>query len=211
MLFGGGRVPKHHVRIEAYGTVDELNSYLGVIRAQKPSKFADDILKEIQERLFTLGAILATNPEKVNAQPPDLHPSDVEYLEVAIDKMEQDLPELRNFILPGGNVEASHAHVARCICRRAERISTQLAELEAVPELVIHYLNRLSDMLFVLARWLVLQKGDEELTWTARMLGIERSKLRKLLLKKQLGIKGTQRGYELLLEKRHSLCIGHWN
>lgn len=168
MLFGGGRVPKHHVRIEAYGTVDELNSYLGVIRAHKPAVFADDILKEVQERLFTLGAILATNPEKVNAQPPDLHLTDVEFLEAAIDKMEADLPELRSFILPGGNTEAAHAHVARCICRRAERISTQLAELEAVPEVVIQYLNRLSDLLFVLARWLVHQKGDEELKWTAR-------------------------------------------
>lgn len=161
-------MPKHHIRIESYGTVDELNSYLGVIRATKPAAYADDLLKEIQERLFTLGAILATNPEKANANPPDLHESDIELLEKAIDKMQDELPELKNFILPGGNQAAAQAHVARCVCRRAERMATQLAELEEVPDLVIRYLNRLSDLLFVLARWLVHSAGDEELKWTPR-------------------------------------------
>ncbi len=168
MLFGGGRVPKHHVRIEAYGTVDELNSSLGLIRSNGLDQWVDDLLKDIQERLFTLGAILATNPSKKNVTPPDLLASDVQGLETAIDKMQESLPELKNFILPGGNIPAAQTHVSRCICRRAERISTQLSEAEEVPTIVIHYLNRLSDFLFVLARHLVHSQGDEELIWEAR-------------------------------------------
>mgnify|MGYP006151765519 CR=1 FL=1 len=167
-LIGGTRVPKHHIRIESYGTVDELNSWLGVIRDLTPNEAVKSLLKEIQDRLFTVGSALAADPEHSKMILPDIKPTDVEALELDMDRMNESLPELKNFILPGGHLTASYCHVARCVCRRAERLVVALAEQEAVDELVIQYMNRLSDHLFVLARYLAHNDGAEEITWAPR-------------------------------------------
>ena len=155
-LIGGVRVPKNHIRIEAYGTVDELNSYLGMVGDSTQESEIKEWLREVQDRLFTIGSVLATNPDKeVKMKLPDLHDADIEWLEQRIDKMNEVLPEMRSFILPGGNLASSTAHVARCVCRRAERICVgMMQDEEYVPELVVKYLNRLSDFLFVLARYI---------------------------------------------------------
>jgi cob(I)alamin adenosyltransferase len=168
-LIGGTRVPKHHVRIETYGTVDELNSYMGIIRDQEITPEQKDMLKEIQDRLFTIGSSLASDPEKSKMKIPDLHTSDIELLEQQIDKMNEDLPELRHFILPGGDQAVSFCHIARCVCRRAERICVNLAEISSVDEKVIIYLNRLSDYLFVLARKLCHDRKIPENQWIPRI------------------------------------------
>jgi cob(I)alamin adenosyltransferase len=147
-LIGGTRVPKHHLRIESYGTVDELNSYIGLIRDQEISEHDKDLLKQIQDRLFTIGSSLAADPEKSRMVIPDLHPADIELLEKEMDRMNETLPELRHFILPGGSNAISYCHIARCVCRRAERLSVHLAEESTVDEKVNIYLNRLSDYLF---------------------------------------------------------------
>lgn len=151
-LIGGTRVPKHHIRIESYGTVDELNSYIGLVRDQDMGAHDRDILKQVQDRLFTVGASLAADPERSKMILPDIEDSDIELLETEIDKMNEVLPELKHFILPGGNNAVSFCHVARCVCRRAERIVTHLANESDVDGRVIIYLNRLSDYLFTLAR-----------------------------------------------------------
>lgn len=166
-LWGGARVPKHHIRIEAYGTTDELNSYIGVVRDGLQNEAMRQELKNIQDRLFTLGSILATDPNK-EMPTPDLHLSDVEELEQAIDKMEKELPALKNFILPGGHPTVSFCHVARCICRRAERLAVALNEETPVTEIVLKYLNRLSDYLFVLSRKIAQDFGAEEVIWNTR-------------------------------------------
>jgi len=170
-LIGGVRVPKNHIRIEAYGTVDELNSYIGVVSDSLQQTELKEWLREIQDRLFTIGSVLATNPDKeVKMKLPDLHDADIEWLEQRIDKMNEVLPEMRSFILPGGHLAASHTHVARCICRRAERLSVGMAEQQTyVPELVIKYLNRLSDFLFVLSRYTAHLHGAAEIPWRARV------------------------------------------
>lgn len=168
-LFGGKRLPKHHIRIESYGTCDELNSWIGLIRDQQIEQKHKAILKEIQDRLFTIGAILASDPEKERLKKPDLHEEDVELLEKEMDEMEQALPEMRHFILPGGHTTVSYCHVARCVCRRAERLVVQLNEQEEVEALTIKYLNRLSDYLFVLSRKLAQELGAEEYPWMPRM------------------------------------------
>lgn len=167
-LIGGTRVPKHHIRIESYGTVDELNSWLGVIRDLTPNESVKSLLKEIQDRLFTVGSSLAADPEHSKMILPDIKPTDVETLEQDMDRMNESLPELKNFILPGGHLTASYCHVARCVCRRAERLAVELAAQEEVDELVIQYMNRLSDHLFVLARYLAHNDGAEEITWAPR-------------------------------------------
>lgn len=167
-LIGGTRVPKHHIRIEAYGTVDELNSWLGVIRDLTNNENVKTLLKEIQDRLFTVGSALAADPEHSKMILPDIKPADVETLELDMDRMNESLPELKNFILPGGHLTASYCHVARCVCRRAERLVVALAEQDEVDELVIQYMNRLSDHLFVLARFLAHNDGAEEITWAPR-------------------------------------------
>ena len=164
-LIGGTRVPKHHIRIEAYGTVDELNSYLGLIRDQEAAAPYRALLLVIQERLFTLGSHLATDPGKSRMVLPEFYAEDAETLEAAIDEMDKDLPPMRNFVLPGGHVAVSHCHVARCICRRAERCAVHLNEVEEVDPLILSYLNRLSDYLFVLGRKLTLDTGAEEVPW----------------------------------------------
>ena len=168
-LFGGKRVSKSDIRIEAYGTVDELNAYIGLIRFKEIDAHAIETLGEIQDRLFTLGSILASEPGKNNLKVPDLHESDVEFLENEIDKMNEILPELKAFVLPGGNDAIGFAHVARCVCRRAERDVVHLAQAEDVPDIAIKYLNRLSDYLFVLSRKLTYDANLSETPWNPRI------------------------------------------
>src|ERR1700733_3447264 len=151
-LIGGTRVPKHHLRIESYGTVDELNSYIGLIRDQDITGHDKQLLKEIQDRLFTVGSSLASDPGKSKMIIPDLHEADIELLEKEMDAMNEELPELRHFILPAANNAISFSHIARCVRRRAERLSVHLSEESKVDEKVNIYLNRLSDYLFTLAR-----------------------------------------------------------
>jgi cob(I)alamin adenosyltransferase len=168
-LIGGTRVPKYHQRIEAYGTVDELNSYIGLIRCQPIDTAYEAFLKEIQDRLFTIGSSLAADPETSRMKIPDLHLEDIALLETEMDAMNAALPALKHFILPGGNTTVSYCHVARCICRRAERITVQLASESQVDEKMTIYLNRLSDYLFVLARKLNFDAGTEENVWIPRL------------------------------------------
>jgi len=168
-LIGGTRVPKYHLRIEAYGTVDELNSYIGLVRCQEIDTHHQSVLKEIQDRLFTIGASLAADPETSRMKIPDLHPEDITLLETEMDAMNTLLPELKHFILPGGNTVVSYCHVARCICRRAERIAVHLASESHVDENMTIYLNRLSDYLFVLARKLNSDAKTEENIWLPRI------------------------------------------
>ncbi len=168
-LIGGTRVPKHSLRIESYGTVDELNSYIGLIRDQDIDEKYKTQLLEIQDRLFTIGSSLAADPEKSKMKLPDLIDSDVQFLEDKMDEMDEQLPELKFFILPGGNTTVSYCHLARCVCRRAERITTNLDEHEFVAPIVMQYLNRLSDYLFVLGRKIALDLGAEEQAWRPRI------------------------------------------
>ena len=168
-LIGGTRVPKHHIRIESYGTVDELNSWIGLINDQDIAQESKTILSEIQDRLFTIGSSLASDPEKSKMKIPDLHQSDIDLLEYQDDKINAVLLESRNFILPGGHTSISYCHLARCVCRRAERNVIHLHETEYVNEIVIVYLNRLSDYLFVLARFIAHQMNVNEIAWKARM------------------------------------------
>ena len=170
-LLGGTKVFKNNPRIEAYGAVDELNSYIGLLSDFSNDDNAKVILKEIQDRLFTIGAELACDPDKNSRMAlPDLHESDVELLEKEIDKMQEELPVMKNFILPGGHPAVSFAHVARCVCRRAERCAVNLQENKgAVDQLIIKYLNRLSDYLFVLARYLGMKNNAPEIIWKARI------------------------------------------
>jgi cob(I)alamin adenosyltransferase len=168
-LIGGTRVPKYHPRIESYGTVDELNSYIGLIACQPIDPHHQAILKEIQDRLFTIGAALAADPEKSKMKIPDLHLTDIELLEKEMDDMNALLPPLKHFVLPGGNTTTSFCHVARCICRRAERLTFQLGAESFVDEKMTVYLNRLSDYLFVLARKLNLDANTDENIWIPRV------------------------------------------
>ena len=174
-LFGGTRVAKDHIRIESYGTVDELNSHIGLIRDQEINPHYKDILIEIQDRLFTVGAILATPPEKevmkngeLQLQKLGIEESDIELLENEIDAMEADLPQMTHFVLPGGHTTVSYCHIARCVCRRAERLSVHLSHEEPVAPEAIKYLNRLSDYLFVLARKLTFDLKADEVKWIPR-------------------------------------------
>lgn len=174
-LFGGTRVPKDHARIESYGTVDELNSYIGLIRDQEINQHYKDILIEIQDRLFTIGAILATPPEKEvlkngqkRLQNLGIIESDVELLEKEIDTMEDLLLQMTHFVLPGGHTTVSYCHIARCVCRRAERLAVHLSHNEPVADIAIKYLNRLSDYLFVLARKLSKELNADEVKWIPR-------------------------------------------
>lgn len=174
-LFGGTRVPKHHIRIESYGTVDELNSHIGLIRDQDINVLYKNVLVEVQDRLFTVGAILATPPEKEilkngqkRLQNLGILETDIEFLENEIDSMEDSLPPMTHFVLPGGHTTVSYCHIARCVCRRSERLAVHLHELEPTDELVIKYLNRLSDYLFVLARKLSHDLNADEVKWIPR-------------------------------------------
>jgi cob(I)alamin adenosyltransferase len=168
-LIGGTRVPKYHLRIESYGTVDELNSYIGLIRCQDITAHDQAILKEIQDRLFTIGATLAADPEKSRMKIPDLIPTDIELLEKEMDTMNESLPALTHFVLPGGNTTVSYCHIARCICRRAERLTVHLAAESHVDENIVIYLNRLSDYLFVLSRKVNFEASAPENIWIPRI------------------------------------------
>ncbi len=168
-LIGGTRVPKHHIRIESYGTIDELNSHIGLIRDQEIDEHSQTILIEIQDRLFTIGASLASDPKKSKMKIPDLREEDITLLEKEMDEMDKFLPEMRSFVLPGGHTTVSFCHIARCVCRRAERLTIQLSEEDFVADLVIKYLNRLSDYLFVLSRKLNQDLHTKEVSWKPRM------------------------------------------
>ena len=169
-LIGGTKVLKSDLRIEAYGTVDELNSYVGLCRDIIIDESSKKILKEIQDRLFTIGSSLACDPDKEpKMKIPDLKEEDIVLLENEIDKMNEVLPEMKHFILPGGHVTVSHIHVARCICRRAERCCVRLGENEQENSMIIKYLNRLSDYLFVLARYVANLLKAEEIPWKPRV------------------------------------------
>ena len=174
-LYGGTRVPKYHIRIESYGSVDELNSYLGLVRDSVMDHEIKELLTHIQERLFTLGAILATDPEKQKLKNgkerlniPKIDEEDIQFLENKIDLMNESLSPMTHFILPGGHPTVSHCHIARCICRRAERLTTLLNEKEPINSPVLKYLNRLSDFLFVLARKLSSDMEVDELKWVPK-------------------------------------------
>jgi cob(I)alamin adenosyltransferase len=169
-LFGGRRVPKSELRIDAYGTVDELNAHIGLLRDGIADEASRAVLLDIQNRLFVVGACLATDPEK-SLSVPDLKPADIELLEARIDAMEQGLEPLKYFILPGGHPVVSQCHVARCVCRRAERLTVALHLVEPIDSLVLEYLNRLSDYLFVLSRHLGQLLGVAEIPWRGRAQG----------------------------------------
>lgn len=169
-LIGGTKVAKSHSRIEAYGSIDELNSHIGFCGDQLKDPGSLEQLLEIQDRLFTIGASLATDPDKEPAMKlPDLQEADIQFLEKAIDQMTALLPEMKFFILPGGHVAVSSLHISRCVCRRAERLCVQLKEEGSFVEpLVIKYINRLSDYLFVLARYTGQKLGVPERAWRPR-------------------------------------------
>lgn len=171
-LFGGTRVPKHHIRIDSYGTVDELNSHIGLIRDQDINVHYKTILIQVQDRLFTVGAILATDPEKAvlkngkeRLNIPKISKNDITKLELEMDVMNEALPLMTNFVLPGGHQTVSFCHIARCVCRRAERLASALNDLEPFQPETLTYLNRLSDYLFVLARKLSFDLQAEEVKW----------------------------------------------
>lgn len=168
-LFGGKRVSKAELRIETYGTVDELNSFLGLVRDQEVNQKRQAVLVEIQDRLFTIGSILATEPGNEKLKIPSLREEDIQFLENEMDAMDESLPPMRFFVLPGGHQSVSFCHVARTVCRRVERLTISLSTQEHVDPLVIKYLNRLSDYLFVLARKMAAELGIEETPWRPRM------------------------------------------
>jgi len=174
-LYGGTRVPKNHIRIECYGTIDELNSHIGLLRDQEIDPIHKKVLAEIQDRLFTAGAILATPPEKETLKSGQARLSidritdeDIALLESEIDRMDGALPQMTHFILPGGHQTVSFCHIARCVCCRGERLAVHLDQLEPVDSAILRYLNRLSDYLFVLARMLTSQLGADEVKWIPR-------------------------------------------
>jgi len=170
-LIGGTRVPKSSLRIEAYGTVDELNSHIGMIRDQEIQDNHKQRLLEIQDRLFTMGSLLAVDESGTKMQLPILYAKDVENLENWIDDMEENLEPMKSFVLPGGHTAVSHTHIARCVCRRAERITVDLADTAEIDPLLLTYLNRLSDYLFVLSRALTKELNANEIPWVPRMDG----------------------------------------
>jgi len=170
-LIGGTKVPKNDIRIETYGTVDELNSWIGMVNDQLDDAVFRNELKEIQDRLFTIGSLLATDNNKdTGIKLPDLHQPDVEFLEKKIDDMTAMLPPMKSFILPGGHMTVSSIHITRCVCRRAERLAVNMQQSGVnVDDLVIRYLNRLSDYLFTLARFVGVKIGVEEIKWKPRV------------------------------------------
>ncbi|GGI58055.1 cob(I)yrinic acid a,c-diamide adenosyltransferase [Winogradskyella haliclonae] len=171
-LFGGTRVPKHHIRIESYGTIDELNSHIGLIRDQAIDPMHKKVLMKIQDRLFTVGAILATDPEKATLKNgkdrlniPKISDADIKLLEDNMDSMNAALPPMTHFVLPGGHQTVSFCHIARTVCRRAERLASHLNDLEPFQPETLMYINRLSDYLFVLARKLSHELQADEVKW----------------------------------------------
>ena len=169
-LFGGKRIFKNDLQVEAYGTVDELMSYVGLLASYTINLSYQNLLKEVQDRLFTIGSHLASDPLKTKLKKPDLLPSDVILLENSIDEWNEGLTPLKHFILPGGHKEVAFAHIARTVCRRAERTVVALNQLHEQPELIIEYLNRLSDFLFVFSRVMAKNLSAEEVIWEPRIL-----------------------------------------
>ncbi|MCU0360870.1 MAG: cob(I)yrinic acid a,c-diamide adenosyltransferase [Bacteroidia bacterium] len=167
-LIGGTRLPKHHVRIEAYGSVDELNSQIGLLRDVTEDNSLIELLIFIQDRLFTIGSHLASDPVKSKMKLPAMDEQDIVVLEKAIDEIDKAVPPMKSFVLPGGHVNVSYCHIARCVCRRAERAVLRLAENEFVDEIHARYLNRLSDYLFMLSRWMVLKLNAKEIPWVPK-------------------------------------------
>ena len=174
-LFGGTRVPKHNLRIDSYGTVDELNSWIGLLRDQPVTASTKKVLINIQDHLFTVGAILATPPEKEKLKNgkdrlniSKIADEDILMLEQEMDRMNEDLPPMTHFILPGGHQSVSFCHITRTVCRRAERLASELNENTPIDEQVLRYLNRLSDYLFVLARKLSFDLQAEEIKWVPK-------------------------------------------
>ena len=170
-LIGGTKVSKSHLRIDTYGTVDELNSWLGLVNDHMTERPVKNLLKEIQDRLFTIGSSLACDPDKETKMSiPDLHAKDIQLLEDSIDAMNETLPAMKFFVLPGGHVAVSHCHIAHCVCRRAERLCVAMQDQEMFVEpLVLQYLNRLSDYLFVLSRYVGHLMHVEEIPWKPRV------------------------------------------
>ncbi|MBP6386710.1 MAG: cob(I)yrinic acid a,c-diamide adenosyltransferase [Pseudarcicella sp.] len=170
-LVGGTRVSKDNIRIEAYGTIDELNSYIGLLGSLPENDARKDLLKEIQDRLFTIGSNLASETDQTKKKIPDLVQEDVELLEKTMDEMSEKLEPMRFFILPGGHPSIAHCHIARTVCRRAERVIIHLAntENEYVSDLVVQYVNRLSDLLFVLSRVIHKEINVDEISWKPRI------------------------------------------
>ncbi|RLD62756.1 MAG: cob(I)yrinic acid a,c-diamide adenosyltransferase [Bacteroidetes bacterium] len=170
-LIGGKRVPKYHIRLDAYGTVDELNSYIGLIREQIKDTNTNKLLLKIQNNLFTVGSFLAMDNEKdyEKFKIQKLQQSEINILEQEIDRMDAELPALQNFILPGGNTVASFCHIARSVCRRAERKANLLSAESTVDEILLKYLNRLSDYLFVLSRILIKNLKGDEIYWSTKL------------------------------------------
>ena len=168
-LLGGTRVPKYDIRIEAYGTVDELNSHIGLLRDKSPEEKIAHLLAVIQDRLFSIGSNLAMEPGNTKFKIPEILESDVEFLENEIDLMNETLPPLHSFILPGGHETVSTCHIARCVCRRAERNTIYLATQSEVAPVIIKYLNRLSDFLFVLSRKLSVILEAQEIEWKPKL------------------------------------------
>jgi len=171
-LYGGTRVSKSNLRIDSYGTVDELNSWMGLLRDQPVDDHTQETIITIQDHLFTIGAILATPPEKETLKNgkqrlsiPRVSEDDITMLEQEMDKMEADLPQMTHFILPGGHQSVSFCHITRTVCRRAERLASELNESTPIDALVLKYLNRLSDYLFMLARKMSHDLGAEEIKW----------------------------------------------
>ncbi len=177
-LFGGTRVPKHHIRIQSYGTVDELNSWLGLLRDQDVQSRYKEVLMKVQKDLFTIGSILATDPEKAILKSgkerlniSKISSEDIAFLEKEMDHMEESLPQMTHFILPGGHPAVSYCHIARTVCRRAERMACILHENQPFDAEVLSYMNRLSDYLFVLARAFTYDLGAEEVKWIPEKKG----------------------------------------
>jgi len=168
-LFGGKRVSKADLRIDTYGTVDELNSYIGLLRDQAVNQPRLNDLLEVQDRLFTIGSILATEPGNQKVKIPHISESDIEFLEQRMDEMDAKLPPMRFFVLPGGHQSVSFCHLARTVCRRAERLTIALNSQDPVDPLVIKYLNRLSDYIFVLSRMMSQELNISESPWKPRM------------------------------------------
>jgi cob(I)alamin adenosyltransferase len=168
-LFGGKRVSKADLRIDTYGTVDELNSYIGLLRDQEVNQKRLNDLLEVQDRLFTIGSILATEPGNQKVKIPHIQENDIDFLEKRMDEMDANLPPMRFFVLPGGHQSVSFCHIARTVCRRAERLTIALNEAETVDPLVIKYLNRLSDYIFVLSRMMSQELNISESPWKPRM------------------------------------------
>ncbi|HBK72399.1 MAG TPA: cob(I)yrinic acid a,c-diamide adenosyltransferase [Flavobacteriaceae bacterium] len=171
-LYGGTRVLKNDLRIETYGTIDELNANIGLLKDQKNDAKTTTTLLKVQNELFTIGAMLATPPEKEKLKNgkkrlniPEISEINIQFLEQEIDTIEKQLPPMTHFILPGGHQTVSFCHIARCVCRRAERLTVHLHLKEPINEIIIRYLNRLSDYLFVLARKLTIDNQAKEIPW----------------------------------------------